>query len=121
MRSGAERDRAGGSAQRRTAAPSVRPGLRLQGLVDVTDEWDEAAGCRGEDASLFFGPNRFEPKRERLAREAAAKAVCSRCPALLACREHALANGELYGVWGGLGEADRRAILNERGRVATAV
>ena len=89
--------------------------------MDVADGWDEAAGCRGEDASLFFGPNRFEPKHERLAREAAAKAVCSNCPALVACREHALKNEELYGVWGGLGEADRRAILARRGGVATAV
>jgi WhiB family transcriptional regulator, redox-sensing transcriptional regulator len=60
---------------------------------------------------LFFGPNRFEPKRERLAREAEAKAVCAGCPSLQACREYALGQGELYGVWGGLGENDRRAVV----------
>lgn len=120
MRTGVQHERngEGASAGRR---PAGADRLGLPGLVDVSDGWDELAGCRGEDASLFFGPNRFEPKRERLAREAAAKAVCATCPALVACREHALANAELYGVWGGLGEADRRIILAERGQVATAV
>ena len=82
--------------------------------------WEIQARCRDEDPALFFGPNRFEPKRERLAREAAAKEVCATCPAVQACREHALAMGELYGVWGGLGEADRRAILARRGHRLTA-
>lgn len=84
-----------------------------------SDGWEDAARCRSHDPTLFFGPNRFEPKRERLEREAAAKAVCATCPALRTCREYALRNGEIYGVWGGLGEADRRAIL-EHGQVAAA-
>jgi WhiB family redox-sensing transcriptional regulator len=89
-------------------------------LVAVGDDgWAVGAACRGEDPMLFFGPNRFEPKRERLSREAAAKAVCAQCPALDACREHALAEAEPYGVWGGLGEDDRRSILAARdGRIA---
>ena len=81
---------------------------------DVSHDWEMQARCRGQDASLFFGPNRFEPKRERLAREAAAKEVCRGCPALMACREHALRAGESFGVWGGLGEAERRAVLARR-------
>ncbi|MEX1178920.1 MAG: WhiB family transcriptional regulator [Nitriliruptor sp.] len=75
------------------------------------DAWEVGARCRTEDPTLFFGPNRFEPKRERLAREARAKAVCSGCPVLDTCREHAVTNGELYGVWGGLGETDRRTLI----------
>ena len=88
--------------------------------AEVADLWSGVL-CRGEEAALFFGPNRFEPKRERMAREQAAKAICASCPALEACREHALAYGELYGVWGGMGEADRRVVLERRGQVATAV
>lgn len=84
---------------------------------EVHHGWELQARCRSEDAALFFGPNRFEPKRERLAREAAAKEICHDCPALAACREHALRTGEAYGVWGGLGETERRAIVAERGRV----
>jgi WhiB family transcriptional regulator, redox-sensing transcriptional regulator len=90
-------------------------------LIDVADSWELEARCRGEDATLFFGPNRFEPKRERVAREQRAKEICATCPALAACREHALVHAEPYGVWGGLGEADRRAMLEGRPPVATAV
>lgn len=85
---------------------------------EVQHGWERDARCRGEDAALFFGPNRFEPKRERLAREAAAKAVCHTCPALTACREHALTSGETYGVWGGLGETERRGMTAARESVA---
>lgn len=82
--------------------------------IDVHEGWETEARCRGRDATLFFGPNRFEPKRERLAREAAAKEICRTCPALEECRTYALGQEELYGVWGGLGEADRRAVLARR-------
>jgi WhiB family transcriptional regulator, redox-sensing transcriptional regulator len=100
-----------------TPADGARPGeLQLQAIVDVADGWDGAARCRGADAALFFGPNRFEPKADRLAREARAKALCAECPVLRTCREHALANDELFGVWGGLSEADRRALLEAPSR-----
>jgi WhiB family transcriptional regulator, redox-sensing transcriptional regulator len=91
-------------------------------IVGTDDEpvWMQQARCRTEDPALFFGPNRFEPKRERLAREAAAKSVCRRCPCISLCREYAIATGEAYGVWGGLGESDRRELIAER-TVATAV
>ncbi len=89
--------------------------------VDVADAWEFEARCRGEDAGLFFGPNRFEPKRERLAREQRAKEICADCPAMLACRKYALDNAEPYGVWGGLGEADRRELLGDDAPVAHAV
>lgn len=71
--------------------------------------WAEQAECRGRHSVLFFGPNRFEPKRERLDREDAAKAICARCPALAECREFAMNNNELFGIWGGTTEAERRA------------
>ena len=83
-------------------------------LSDTSQSWEHRASCRGHDPSLFFGPNRFEPKRERLAREQAAKDVCMRCPVQLPCREHALATGEAFGVWGGLGEAERRTTGSRR-------
>ena len=108
------------------ADPSARQGPRSSvtrppTLVDVSEGWNLEARCRDEDAALFFGPNGFEPKRDRLAREAAAKAICRACPAVTVCREYALSQAELYGVWGGLGETDRREVLARRGIVATAV
>lgn len=41
--------------------------------------------------------------------EGNAKAVCAKCPVLAKCRESALANDEEWGVWGGMGPAERSA------------
>ena len=78
----------------------------------------EGARCHGADPELFFGPPGIEPRADRQRREADAKALCRGCPALMACREHALRNGEVYGVWGGLGEQERRMQLARLGRLA---
>jgi len=45
--------------------------------------------------------------------ENADKAVCASCPVIAACRAHALAVQEPYGIWGGLSEDDRLAILGK--------
>jgi len=73
-------------------------------------EWQLHGACTSRDTELFFHPdNERGPRRE--AREAAAKAVCATCPVLRECREHALATREPYGVWGGLSEPEREALL----------
>ncbi|MBB1245309.1 WhiB family transcriptional regulator [Streptomyces durbertensis] len=77
--------------------------------------WHSEAVCRRDEAGLFFAPSK-EPTAARLAREQAAKQVCARCPVLVACREHALAQPEPYGVWGGLTAAERRVVLARRRR-----
>lgn len=79
-------------------------------LEIVEHDWERGARCR-QAANVFFGPNRFEPKAERIAREARAKAICLECPALVPCRKASLANEELFGVWGGLTEQERRDHL----------
>jgi len=80
------------------------------GVLQVGATWETDAACRGHDPELFFGPNRFEPKAERLEREAAAKVICRTCPAAAACLAHAVEMGESFGVWGGFGETERRGI-----------
>jgi WhiB family redox-sensing transcriptional regulator len=77
--------------------------------------WHSEAVCRCDEAGLFFAPSK-EPTAARLAREAAAKQVCARCPVMLECREHALLQPEPYGVWGGLTAAERRVVLARRRR-----
>ena len=74
----------------------------------TTDEWDWQlqAACRGMDGDWFFPPDR-EQAKARTSRISRAKAVCARCPALIACRDFALENDEPFGVWGGLSEDDR--------------
>ncbi len=83
-------------------------------MADVYADWEDLAACKGSDASLFFGPHRFEPKRDRESREAIAKSICAECPVRPECLEHALAAGEHFGIWGGLNERERRTLIQER-------
>jgi WhiB family redox-sensing transcriptional regulator len=91
---------------------------RLPGPALDHWEWQLEGACRSQDTELFFHPE-GERGPSRSGREAAAKAVCAGCPVLSACRTHALAAREPYGVWGGLSEQDRENILG--GRLAAAV
>jgi WhiB family redox-sensing transcriptional regulator len=65
------------------------------------------------DSAVFFHPDgERNPSRSR--RTAQAKAVCNSCPVIDMCREFALETREPFGVWGGLGETERRMILERR-------
>ena len=80
----------------------------------LEEDWQLRAACRGPHASVFFPPPRFERKHERLAREAAAKAICEMCPVKDDCLEYALDIREPHGIWGALTETERRSLLAER-------
>jgi WhiB family redox-sensing transcriptional regulator len=82
--------------------------------------WQRLAACRGEDATYYFAPSYFEKRREKLAREAVAKRICAVCPVQQPCLEYALATREVHGVWGGLNETERRAILKRQALDARA-
>ena len=43
-----------------------------------------------------------------------AKAVCKTCPVLAQCLAEALDNRTEFGVWGGMTERERRALLRRR-------
>lgn len=87
---------------------------RLPGPQTHHWEWQLLGACRGADHELFFHPEGERGPR-RAGREAAAKAVCARCPVLALCREHALAAREPYGIWGGLAEQEREQLLARSG------
>lgn len=82
--------------------------------MDWAIGWQFLAACRGEDTSWFFAPAYFEKRWEKDAREAKAKAVCVRCPVREECLEYALRTREPHGIWGGLNEMERRALLRRR-------
>jgi WhiB family redox-sensing transcriptional regulator len=82
--------------------------LTVQSLEEV---WQLRAACRGPDASLFFPPSHFERKEEKEAREARAKSICRTCPVHRPCLEYALRIREPHGIWGGLNETERKAML----------
>jgi WhiB family redox-sensing transcriptional regulator len=70
---------------------------------------------------MFFHPDGERGPR-RKARENAAKTVCGTCPVIAQCRAHALSVQEPYGIWGGLTEEERFAIIGkaQKLRVITA-
>ena len=68
--------------------------------------WQDYANCLGVDPDLFF------PERGASTREA--KEVCKGCVVREDCLEYALANGEKFGIWGGLSERERRRIRRQR-------
>lgn len=84
---------------------------RLPGPNADQWDWQMRAHCRGVESSVFFSPE-GERGRARAARERRAKALCQHCSVLAECRTHALAIAEPFGVWGGLTEAERAAVLD---------
>jgi WhiB family redox-sensing transcriptional regulator len=82
--------------------------LEFEGVADIPD-WKSRANCMGVDPDLFF------PERGMSTREA--KEVCRGCVVREDCLEYALANGEKFGIWGGLSERERRRIRRARAMV----
>jgi WhiB family redox-sensing transcriptional regulator len=87
-----------------------RSGNGQASLAPDVWSWRVQAACRGTDTALFFGPEGERPSG-RAIRERKAKAICAVCPVLELCRLYALSHYERHGVWGGLGEQERLAIL----------
>lgn len=65
---------------------------------------DPRAVCRNYDSETWFATGREET----------AKLLCSACELVSGCRDWALANRIEYGVWGGLDEKERRALLKRK-------
>jgi WhiB family redox-sensing transcriptional regulator len=99
---------------------SGRPNEMTHTTHEDTPAWQFHAACRGEDSGLFFAPSYFEQRAEKEAREAKAKAICAHCPVLIDCLEFAVRIRENHGVWGGLNESERRALVRERERRAVS-
>lgn len=74
--------------------------------INLERGWQDAANCLGVDPDLFF------PERGASTREA--KEVCKGCVVRGECLEFALANGEKFGIWGGLSERERRRLRRQR-------
>jgi WhiB family redox-sensing transcriptional regulator len=86
-----------------TTAQSATAAAELDG---EDKSWQDMANCLGVDPDLFF------PERGASTREA--KEVCKGCVVRDDCLEYALANGEKFGIWGGMSERERRRIRRQR-------
>jgi WhiB family redox-sensing transcriptional regulator len=94
---------------------------RLPGPIADLWEWQHQGSCRDTDATLFFHPE-GERGPARRARDTTARSICSSCPVLMECRNHALQVREPYGMWGGLTEEERDVIYarEHRSRIPVA-
>ncbi|MFJ3189127.1 WhiB family transcriptional regulator [Streptomyces halstedii] len=79
------------------------------------DNWRTHAACRDEDPDLFFPIGTTGPA---LVQTEEAKAVCRGCPVRQQCLDWALENNQDAGVWGGLGETERRTLKRRSRRQA---
>jgi hypothetical protein len=68
-------------------------------------DWRDTAVCRTLKADAWF------PHPTNATAVQAAKAACFGCPAMLDCAQYALTRRIPEGVWGGLSEAQRTALL----------
>jgi WhiB family redox-sensing transcriptional regulator len=82
----------------------------LSHLFDLRrPDWHADALCKEYPHLTFVGIERGDT---RMAAEC--MQVCGRCAVLIPCREYAIADPDLIGVWGGTTTAARRAIRANR-------
>jgi WhiB family transcriptional regulator, redox-sensing transcriptional regulator len=72
--------------------------------------WRVAARCRTVDADGLFVTG---------ARQREARQFCRACPVRTECLAHALDQRIEFGVWGGMTERERRALLRTRPEVGS--
>jgi WhiB family redox-sensing transcriptional regulator len=75
-----------------------------------TDEWTGVAACRDTAPDALFVQGAAQNR---------AKSLCLGCPVRTECLADSLDNRVEFGVWGGLTERERRALLRRRPEVAS--
>ena len=83
--------------------------LKATTEVSWNETWASAAPCVSAPDDLFA----------RGAQQHEAKVVCGACPVRAECLAEALDNKIEWGVWGGLTERERRALLRSRPNVTS--
>ena len=78
--------------------------------IDIRDDWTRYAACRHSDPDQLFVTGAAQHE---------AKAVCKGCPVRAQCLADALDNRVEIGVWGGMTERERRALLRRRPEVTS--
>lgn len=94
-----------------TASASQAPRAVLRGVQDEGRiAWVSKAVCRGADPDELF---------VRGAAQRKAAVICRHCPVVLECLADALDNRVEFGVWGGMTERQRRALLKQHPEVTS--
>lgn len=74
------------------------------------EDWAVSAACRGSRPDALFVKG---------AEQNRAKQICVGCPVRTECLAEALDNQVEWGVWGGMTERERRALLRRRPNVTS--
>lgn len=74
------------------------------------DDWSAQAACRTTDPGELFVQGAAQNR---------SKGVCSGCPVRTECLADALDNRVEFGIWGGMTERERRALLRRRPTVVS--
>ena len=82
----------------------------LSGVASDPQAWVAASACRNADPDELFVTGAAQNR---------AKAVCMGCPVRTECLSDALDNRVEFGVWGGMTERERRALLRRRPDVSS--
>ena len=69
------------------------------------NQWAAKGSCATSDPDALFVKGAAQNR---------AKAVCRSCPVRMECLSFALDNKIQFGVWGGMTERERRALLRRR-------
>lgn len=75
--------------------------------------WQLQGACRCGDRELFYAVE-GEGRVARRMREQRARAICEGCAVSGPCLAYALKNDELFGMWGGKSETERRRLIARR-------
>ncbi len=74
-------------------------------INDWIADWSSRAACRTSDPDALFVQGAAQNR---------AKLMCLSCPVRTECLADALDNRVEFGVWGGMTERERRALLRRR-------
>ena len=78
--------------------------------MDFDHHWAARAACRTSDPDTLFVQGAAQNR---------AKAICLGCQVRTSCLADALDNRVEFGVWGGMTERERRALLRRRPNVTS--
>jgi len=96
-------------AARRTTTSTLSAAIQ-GGAAEARVAWVSQALCRASDPDELF---------VRGAAQRKAAVICRHCPVIAECGADALDNKVEFGVWGGMTERQRRALLKQHPEVVS--
>jgi len=93
-----------------TKGERLAPEMGFVAIVHVAEEIEDDLSWRADALCAQTDPSAFYPEAGQADVSEVAKKVCGHCDVRSKCLEYALVNKEVYGIWGGLSERERRRL-----------